>query len=415
MPRAWPRRLPHHLSRDRLSLALAPLRDGGWGEVTAGAGGGKTSLAVDWAESQERPVVWLPLGSWQRDPHALASACCAAVRRIRPGADTAAQEWLARPGGAERHAEEAMRALADGSGVETSWSWIVDGVEVLEGAPAATTLLDRLLVSLPHGHQILLLGRRPFGGFAWRKARLEGRLIELGPQELRLLPDEVRALARLRGCEPSAEDVEDLMRRTSGWPLGVSLLIRNAGTWCGQDLEGYLTDEVLAGLSPGNLALLETLSPLERVPPSVVLGLEEDAVSRMQELVREGLLLPPWDGEGWVLPGALRDVLRRRLEERGDWHIRARELLSVLRTAGLDEAAYRLARESGEDDLAVELLGRLGPGWIEEGMWHRVRTELAVLGQERAGRSVILAWLEAELARAEGRYAEALSLLERAG
>ncbi|MBM3260437.1 MAG: winged helix-turn-helix domain-containing protein [Candidatus Sericytochromatia bacterium] len=405
------------MSRPRLLELLPRAEAGGRVELVAGAGAGKTVLAVSWAAAQELPVVWVTLVARHADPHALASALCGAVRRVRPGLDAAAQELLARSGGGGVHGPEAMWTLAGDLQGDEPWAWVLDGIEVLEDARDAARILDELLRHLPETHLVVLAGRLAFTGAGWRKARLEGRMTHLDGTSLRFSSDDVRDLARLLDRPDDEAAVERALQRASGWPLGVSLVLRGDSDRMAPDLEGYLVDEVLAGLSSETAALLEILAPLTRIPPSLVLGLGARATaSRMTELVRQGVLLPPAGDGGYVVPEALREVLLARLERRGARDAACQALIGMLLDTGLEEEAYRLACDRDDRVLALTLLGRLASGWLAEGLWHRTRCELAVWDRPGDEPSVTMCWLRGELARAEGRYPQALeALVEAAG
>ncbi|MEB3238402.1 MAG: BTAD domain-containing putative transcriptional regulator [Candidatus Sericytochromatia bacterium] len=415
VPGSWPRQVSPYVARERLLERISGHEAGARIELVAGAGGGKTVLATDWATRWRGPVVWLSLGSRHADPQAMASALCAAARRIQSGVDLAAQELLARLGGAQDHGREALWALAADVPEDQAWAWIVDGIETLPEGAAAAVLLDVFLDALPECHGILLSGRQRPVGTGWRKARLEGRVTEIGGGDLQFTRAEIAELASALGRSGDATAIERVWRRTSGWPLGVSLALRGDAERLASDLEGYLVDEVLSGLPDETAVLLETLAPLERIPPSLVLGLGARATAaRMADLVQLGLLLPPAGDDAFVLPEALREVLLARLDARGAREAACRALLTLLLEAGLDDEAYRLARAVGDRELAVTLLARLAPGWLAEGHWHRARTELEALEATGSEPSVALRWLRAELARAEGRYPEALRALDKA-
>ena len=98
---------------------------------------------------------------------------------------------------------------------------IIDDFHVLQGSPAENAL-ESVLLYAP-GLQVVL-GSRALPAFDLSRLRVSGRLLELGPEDLRFRSWEVEHLFRDFYGEPLApEDLALLTRRTEGWAAALQL------------------------------------------------------------------------------------------------------------------------------------------------------------------------------------------------
>jgi LuxR family transcriptional regulator, maltose regulon positive regulatory protein len=130
---------------------------------------------------------------------------------------------------------------------------------------------------------VILTRRRP--ALPVHRYRLEGRIAEIGVDDLRFTRGEVAATLACHGLRPSKKAVEAVSRETEGWAAGVRLAalalqdlgtatpsvqqVRACLTPTGTLLADYLGAEVIAAISAGDLDLLRACSVVDSVPASL--------------------------------------------------------------------------------------------------------------------------------------------------
>ena len=92
------------------------------------------------------------------------------------------------------------------------------------------------------------------------RLRIGRRIVEIGVDDLAMDHAEAAALLRLADAEVSPAEVDELVRRTEGWPAGLylaALAIQSGSPAAGFSFSGddrlvddYLRSELLARLSP---------------------------------------------------------------------------------------------------------------------------------------------------------------------
>jgi LuxR family transcriptional regulator, maltose regulon positive regulatory protein len=118
-----------------------------------------------------------------------------------------------------------------------------------------------LAAQLPAGAQLLMASRAP-PPLPVPLLRAQGRVVELGVEELAMDHQETRALLERAGVGLDDAEVEELVVRTEGWPVGLYLavLAHKAGGprrhgWAGFTgddwfVADYLWSELLGQLPP---------------------------------------------------------------------------------------------------------------------------------------------------------------------
>ena len=89
--------------------------------------------------------------------------------------------------------------------------------------PLAPSLLETVLAALPPGSQ-LALGTRDVTPYAARRLRTGGRTLELGGSDLAMDATEARALLAELGVHVDERQLDEILERTEGWPVGLYLL-----------------------------------------------------------------------------------------------------------------------------------------------------------------------------------------------
>ncbi|HEY6605099.1 MAG TPA: AAA family ATPase, partial [Gaiellaceae bacterium] len=369
-------------SRERLVLVVAP------------AGYGKTTLAVQWSELDDRRFAWVALGAGMGDPPPLWSSIAESVGRAEPSLAPTAERlepWL----GA---AEPSTMAVQVAEALEASGRELVIVLDdyhfIKESASHAS--IASFLELMPSLVQLVVVSRQdpplPVG-----RLRANGDLLELRADELALPLDEVDALmnATLR-LDLTPEALALLHARTEGWPAlvalaGRSLRDRNHPEGFLERFGGsnrfvvdYLTEVVFDELDSDRRSFLLGTSILERMSGDLCDAVldREGSTQLLSELEKEDLFLSPLDDrrEWYRYHSIFREFLYRELMLRSPERVpelrrRAFDWLADERL--VDDACHQAlaAREYGQAARLVSAnwLSLAGPeapgtilGWIDE-------------------------------------------------
>ena len=296
--------------------------------LVAPAGYGKTALLREWAERDRRPFAWVVVD--ERDNHGarLSAKVARALATVQPEGGTGPVVL------------------------------VLDDLHLLQ-KPAALDALGAIVGNLGPEVTLALSSRSrltlPIARF--REQRL---VTELGPRDLAMTRSEAALLLRLAGLELDRDGVETLLRRTEGWPAGLSLaalaLDERTGPavpsrFGGEDrlVAEYLRDEILGGLSAEQLEFVLRTSVLDTLTGSLcdaVLGRSGSAAT-LSALAGSNLLLVALDrtDERYRYHRLFSEMLRAELHRRepelepelhrraGAWHRRAGDLDRALHHA----------------------------------------------------------------------------------
>jgi LuxR family maltose regulon positive regulatory protein len=369
-----PRRPDGLVPRARLVRRLREAGDVPVALLVAPAGYGKTTVLTEWDQQDPRSFAWIRVGDDHDDPATLIAAVAGAL-----GADTS-------PGTLEGLAEHLARA-------RDPFVLVLDDVHTLHDAHAFD-VLETIAESIPRGSQLALASRAE-PPMAVGRLRAHRKVVEVRTADLAMGRSEAAALLELAGLRLGGADLDSLVGRTEGWPVGLYLAalslraqggVRGAAErFAGDDrvVAEYVRDELLAPLSAERIAFLRRTSVLDTLSSSAC-----DAVldrtgtgSVLAELARSNVLLVSLDRSGELfrhhrlfaemLRAELRRVepdlepeLHRRASAwyaaRGEAHAAIRQAIAAgdVRAAGdllWAHAADRIA--GGENDTVARWLG----------------------------------------------------------
>ena len=279
-------------SRERLVLIVAP------------AGYGKTALAVQWSELDDRRFAWVALGAGTGDPEALWGSIAESVARAEPAFAPTAERvasWLAsaEPSTMAAQVAEAFEAIDPGLVI------VLDDFHLLADSASHASIAS-FLGLMPAGIQLVVVSRCD-PPLTVARLRASGDLLELRADELALRVDEVDALMNATLQLDLAPDAVALLHdRTEGWPAivalaGRSLRDRDDRDHFLEDFDGsnrfvvdYLAEVVLDGLDSDRRSFLLDTSILERMSGDLCDAvLERDGSTRLLCRAREGGSFPP--------------------------------------------------------------------------------------------------------------------------
>jgi LuxR family maltose regulon positive regulatory protein len=268
-----------------------------------------------------------------------------------------------------------------------------------------------LVEHLPNGSQLAIAGRGepplPLG-----RLRAEGRVMEIGANDLAMDEHEAATLLRRVDVDVPAGECAELCRRTEGWPVALylaALSLRmggagNDGIALGGDdrfLVDYLQSVLLSRLPLELVSFLTRTSVLEQLSGPLCDAVLDRTGSAdlLESLERSNLLLIPLDRRRhWYRYHPLfREMLRAKLDRREPGS--ARELLlgaaAWFEDNGFPEAAIEYAMDAGDTDRVARLVvntafpmyrtGRLATlqrwfDWLDQNGQIEQSPALAVLG-----------------------------------
>ena len=269
------------------------------------------------------------------------------------------------PGPALRELIAAFRSL------ESPTVLVLDDVHMLRSKGSAD-VVAALALDVPNGSAVVLAGRSAARA-PLARVRAHGGLLEVGAEELAFSRRDSKRLLRGLGVELEPAEVDDLLRVTEGWPVGVylaGLALRDGkpgGAVPGGDdrfVTDYLDLEILSRLGSDDVSFLIRTSVLDELcgPLCDAVLDQEGSGRKLEALSRAGLFVVPLDRrrEAYRYQRAFRDFLRAELERREP--DAAAGLFSRASAwceeHGRAEEAVAYAHAAGETDRVAELVGR---------------------------------------------------------
>jgi LuxR family maltose regulon positive regulatory protein len=264
---------------------------------------------------------------------------------------------------------------------------VLDDVHMLHNSECRAAL-SVLADHVPGGSRLALAGR---AGPPLRIARLraEGKITDIGPDDLSLTCDEASSLLRNIGLTLAEEDVAELHERTEGWPAGLylaALYLREGGplasavfSFGGDDrlVSDYLESEFLSRISSQQRVFLTRTAVLERMcgPLCEAVLDRSGSAAILADLAGSNLLLVPLDrrGEWYRYHHLFRDMLLAELHrlEPGLLPVLRRRAAGWYLRNGWPEEALEYSMAAGDVDEAARLAGQLVVPAYRQG---RVRT-----------------------------------------
>ncbi|HJW60007.1 MAG TPA: hypothetical protein VJ931_10295, partial [Actinomycetota bacterium] len=240
--------------------------------LVAPAGYGKTTLLAQWAQRRGPGVGWVSVDERDNDPAVLLTYLAVALDRVEP-IDPRVVRGLAGPGAS---IVSAVSRLAAAMAVMTQpVALVLDHLDQLNNRQCLEVVTD-LAAEVPIGSQLLVASRArpplPVG-----LLRTQGQVVEIGVQELAMDQQEAAALLEGAGVQLAEAEVNELVGRTEGWPVGLHLaaLAVKAGdprrhNWAGftgndRVMAEYLSSELLASQPPRTVSFLTRTAVLDRM------------------------------------------------------------------------------------------------------------------------------------------------------
>ena len=296
--------------------------------MAAPPGYGKSTALALWAAQDRRPFAWLAADRSCSDPAVLLTCLARTLAAVIPVAQSVFDGLpaLHPPGRAAVLTALACAAYRS----PRPFVLAVDEAHLVsdaEGAGMLATLAD----NLPPGSQLVLAGRgEPPLGLA--RLRSQGRILDIGADDLRLGVPEARELLAAADVHLSEPDLAGLVARTEGWAAGLyfaaiadnggAFPLSGDGGFDGDDrlLTDYIRAEFLARLPEDDVRFLTRTSVLDELcGPLCDATLERTgSAAVLERMEASNLFLIPQDRQRrWYRYHHLFQVmLRHELERR---------------------------------------------------------------------------------------------------
>ena len=378
--------------------------------ISAPPGFGKTTLAASYLEARSHRWAWYQVDPDDDDGETFFHYVAHAVKKI--GADAGADTDGVPAFGPEHREDLAgfsrrfFRALFSSNVGLTAL--VLDNLHELSSESPLRTILEAGLPQVPRGCCVVVTSRAaPPVGLS--RLRPDGHMVLVAADDLRITPDELAEMARLRGKPLAPELLLQLHARADGWAAALVLMVEHyklaeaqaqlPSEATSKVVFDYLAGEIFERFEPPTQRLLLQLACLPRITIDIARALSGDeAAARVlfnlahnDYFVRE--LVGP-EGRVFVFHPLLREFLLFRA---------ARDLPNAIGAETLRRAAL-LLRESGQHEDALALFAER-QDWVEVAAVAREQAD-ALLAQGR--HATLAAWLEVLPAELLGGDAELL-------
>lgn len=282
--------------------------------------------------------------------------------------------------------------------------------------------LDRLVERLP-SNWTLAIATRIDPPLALARLRLRGELAEFRSEDLRFGLEEFEALAAIMAPDATADDLEPVWNRMSGWPAGCELALRaglSKAALSGVGTTAYevLSSEVLNDLPQKLSRFLVQCSILPEltVPLCVAVTGDPETRRRLREITQRGLFATAVAGNPPVL--RLHDLFREFLQTRLREECSADAVRDLLvRAAGAEENPGRrigFLIEAGEIETAEEVLAQVAPSLLLEDELDQLLGLIRLFPEKHTDYSAKIAFIAGLCESAFQRWSETQRLMSRA-
>ncbi len=355
----------------QLAAAQAPVIT-----VVAPPGYGKTTLLAQWAERVGTRVAWVSCDDQDNDPVVLLSALAVALDRIEP-VDPTIFSALASSGAG---ITIVPRLISATTSMRQPVTVVLDHAEAVTNRQCLKTIAEFAL-RLPPGWQFAIASRIDVP-LPVARLRAQGGIVEVSAEDLAMGPEEASSLLEGAGAELGGADIDELIQRTEGWPVGLyiaALAIRSGTrqsevgfTFAGDDvfMGDYLRSELLDRVSGAEASFLTRTSILDRMCGPLCDAVRGGKGSQrvLERLEGRNLLVVPLDRrrEWYRYHHLLQELLQAELRRREpdlvqDLHFRAAVWYEA---NAMPEAAIGHAQAAGDYDRVARLVLELAqPVW----------------------------------------------------
>ena len=370
------------------------------GVVVAPAGYGKTSHVATWAQGDGRPIAWFELHALDNDPHILVDRLVellGAVTDLDPRSISRSPISTAQ--------FDTITSPALGASLRrctTPFILVLDDVHRLESA-VAVGVIDALVNNVP-AHSAVVLVSRDAPRLSFAALRVTPGFVDVGAADLALDALDARALFDMIGTPADDNELDQLVARTEGWPVGIRFAAFAADRrdvvghpsamtdlLADRDISEYLRNEWVRHLAVDDVQFLRCVSGLDWLSGALAdHALERsDSGAMLERLASNPSVVIPIDRRGsayrlhHLMADALdadfervdRDARRRVAQRASEW---------FEQSGDIDRAIHHALR-SGDIERAARLVAAHGVAMHTIGHHHTVDRWITLLP-----RSVVL-------------------------
>lgn len=269
----------------------------------------------------------------------------------------------------------------------------------LQSAEPDALILDEatpsILSALPHDERLVFAASRSTAGLGIAAAVAAGTMAVFGERDLAFTTEDAAALASMLGVEAEPAGVADLIHRTEGWPVAVSLMLRQVketpGPWLTATalLDEYVDEVVLADV-PSSVRFDLRLMAVPEVATARLYGAAGGTTPFSRLLAMRPLLGPLPGREGaYRFHGLMRRYLINAWEG-PDRVARTRAVRAVADQLCKDERyveAAPLAIEAGDETLAGDVVQAGARRFVADGRISEAIRWMDAIGQDGIGGS----------------------------
>ncbi|MGD2125876.1 MAG: BTAD domain-containing putative transcriptional regulator [Desulfobacteraceae bacterium] len=397
--------------------------------VVSYSGGGKTTLAAQFLQSQKLPYVWYNLDTYDQDPTvffqylitALQKQCPQFCIEHEPHSFSSADSW-------PLFVQELEK-------IDTpSFFIVLDNYECILGAKPINHFLAYLLKQLPSiFHLMILTNRAP--RFSMNGCRLADDLHQLKGSDLAFTSEEAQCLLNdIFELSVPESTVKQLLRETEGWALALvlfaqSLRVREHSpqdealdftNGCKENLHAYFMEEVFSG-HPRKIQDLLTYSAFL---PSLSLSElkdflgSEDAELLFRSILEQNIPIVPLDGTAgtYRYHRLFSDfLLQKARDQKSSAEIAKRHLQTAifLEKCHPVEAIDHYLRAS-HPEKAVALLEDLGLSLLREGRFEMLKLLLNKIPSEMRSQRPVLLYYAGRIREIRGDMEDAKNYYHKA-
>ena len=313
--------------------------------VVAPAGYGKTSLVSEWAQSTDRPTIWLSMDP--RDSiQSFFEQIAFSIRQAIPDFQFDPDSHISK----DPHVH--MRALIDAARlVKQAINVVIDKGTI--DNPAVSKFGQVLIDNLPENSHLVLI-RRQTPEYSLNRYASLGNYSLINSEDLRLSESEVAAIARINDVDIQDPKNRELIEKCDGWPAAVQLLTRSIARSQISNFEQLdmgdpliaLTQEVFKNLNHDEQYILTRLSLVQSFDMETAsIILEQDfSETDMNKLASDGIFLSVTTGSNRIFK--LNKLTRQVISEMNNLKISDSEVIhSRLATYFLEKSQPSMAIE----------------------------------------------------------------------
>ena len=275
--------------------------------ISAPAGYGKTTLALEAIKRIGLPIAWLSLDEGDNDPMRFLAYLIAAMKQINDGIGQAASAMLQSP--QPPPSEVMLTGLVNEiAAVSQAIMLVLDDYHVIHTPPIHQQLAFLLDHQPANLHLVITTREDPLLPVSRLRAR--GQLLEIRQDDLRFTSEETADfLERVMGLSLSSDEIATLERRTEGWITGLQLAALSmqgrhdissfiqAFSGSSRFILDYLIEEVFEQQTPEVKDFLLRTFILERLsgPLCEVVAENNNSQELLERLEQSNLFILPLD------------------------------------------------------------------------------------------------------------------------